>query len=450
MVTTVVYLNYKVGDTLSHTKKIANLHFPEGPAEGGNYLIIGSDSRAFVSDAAQEKAFGSKATQTGQRADVMMVLHIDPSQKSSYLVSFPRDLMVNFPGQGVRQLNSAFDAGAQGPQKVIDILNQDFDVKVNHYVQVNFKAFISVVDAIGTINVFFQNPTRDTFSGLNVPVPGCIALDGGNALAFVRSRHREELIGGQWRDRSGRSDLDRIGRQQDFIRRLAAKASGQASQNPLAAIDIANAVVPKLAVDAQLSTDDILRLVRTFRNVDPSQSGALEMTTLPVVPQPSNRNRLIVDQTLADPVLAKLRFGAATTTAPVSVQPSDVTVQVLNGSATAGAAGKAEAQFQERSFAPASPGNAATTVKTQVRYKPGAQAKAALVAQFLDGVGVPIEDPTLKDVDVSVVIGADWRGVHGQDTKVKASATSSTTVAKAVGNTAKTSASTKPAAGPVC
>ena len=63
MVTTVVVLNYKVTDTLANTKKIGRLHFPDGPAEGGNYLIIGSDSRAFVSDAAQEQAFGSKQEQ---------------------------------------------------------------------------------------------------------------------------------------------------------------------------------------------------------------------------------------------------------------------------------------------------------------------------------------------------------------------------------------------------
>ena len=96
----------------------------------------------------------------------MMVLHIDPTQKSSLLVSFPRDLMVAFPSGSDGQINSAFD---KGPQEVIDILKQDFNIDIHHYVQVDFKAFISVVDAVGKINVAFDHPTRDTYSGLNIP-----------------------------------------------------------------------------------------------------------------------------------------------------------------------------------------------------------------------------------------------------------------------------------------
>ncbi len=450
MVATVVVLNYKVSDTLARTKKISGLHFPDGPAQGGNYLIIGSDSRAFVDNAAEAKAFGSAQSQTGQRADVMMVLHIDPATKSNFLVSIPRDLLVNFPGQGIRQINSAFDS-VDGPQKVIDLLRDDFAVNVQHYVQVNFKAFISVVDAIGTINVQFDNPTRDTFSGLNIPNPGCIALDGNTALAFVRSRHMETLNPktGRWIDASPRADLDRIARQQDFIRKLASKASASAGQNPLDAINIANAVVPKLSVDKQLTSDDILRLVKTFRNVDPKQPGALEMQTLPVVPAPSDRNRLVVDQAKADPVLARLRaFGDTPTTAPASIDPSSVTVQVLNGTSINGAAGKALALLQERSFSPGSPSDAPSPVaKTQVRYAVGALAKAQLVARFLGGVGALIEDPTLKDVDVSVVIGTDWRGVHGQDKTVNATPT---TTAKGSAKGSKSSTTTTAPAGPVC
>jgi hypothetical protein len=87
--------------------------------------------------------------------------------------------------------------------------------------------------------------------------------------------------------------------------------------------------------------------------------------------------------------------------------------------------------------------------KTEVRYATGALAKAQLVARFLGGVGVLVDDPTLKDVDVSVVIGSDWRGVHGKDKTVKGPATSSTT-AKSSGKGSKSSTTTTAPAGPAC
>ena len=449
MGTAIVGLNLKVGSTLDSVPKIGGLTFPDGPAEGGNYLIIGSDSRAFVENATQEQAFGSKAKESGQRADVMMVLHIDPTQKTNLLVSFPRDLLVEIPGRGRDLINAAFN---DGPQQVINVMKSDFDISVNHYVQVNFQAFIGVVDAVGKIPVYFDGPARDAYSGLSIGFAGCTQLDGNNALAYVRARHLQiqDPQTKQWTDASRRGDLDRISRQQDFIRELAAKASAKAGQNPLAAIDIANAVVPKLTVDQQLGTDDILRLVKTFRNVDPAQPGALEMVTLPVIPSPSNANRLVAKQPEADQLLARLRAFGEAPAAPAKVQPADVTVRVLNGNNKLnGEAGRTLAAFQERAFGPAatSPiGNVSATATTQVRYAPNALAKAQLVARYLGGVGVLIEDPGLAGADVGVVIGADWRGVHSQGKPAKPPATSSTTAAKGSGSKSTNGSGSKPVA----
>src|SRR4029077_7055756 len=146
----------------------------------------------------------------------MMVLHIDPATKSNLLVSFPRDLLVTDPTSGRQvQNNGLFN---NGPQTVIDMLNKDFNVEVHHFVQIDFEAFIGVVDAVGKIPVYFPYPARDNYSGLNEPA-GCQSLDGNAALAYVRSRHLEYQKNGRWTDASPRADLDRINRQQDFIRK---------------------------------------------------------------------------------------------------------------------------------------------------------------------------------------------------------------------------------------
>ncbi len=443
MVSSVVVLNLKINDTIAGAKKVPNLTFPEGPAQGGNYLIIGSDSRAFVQDDIQAEAFGTAAEEGGQRADVMMVLHIDPEKKSNLLVSFPRDLLVPIPGTGrTGQINGVLN---DGPQAVIDLMKTDFDVDINHYVQVDFQAFIGVVDAIGEIAVYFPEPARDKFTGLNITGAGCTRLDGDSALAYVRSRHMQVLRDGSWRDGSPRGDLDRIQRQQDFIRKLAAAASAKAGQNPLDAIDIANAIVPNLALDDQLGKEDILRLVRTFRNVDPEQAGALEMETLPNMASTTDSGQLEVKQPEAEQVLARLRTFGGEQAAQRKVRPTDVVVSVENGTDRNGEAGKSLAQLQLRGFGPGSVSTVQATPSTLVRYKVGGLPQAQLVAKYLGGVGQLIEDPSITDVDVVVVIGADWRGVHGKNQKVKGPATTTTTAAKSkTSSTTGTGASEAP------
>ena len=225
---------------------------------------------------------------------------------------------------------------------------------------------------MGKIPVYFPYAARDTYSGLNVP-PGCQPLDGNAALAYVRSRHLQydKLGNGRWSDASPRADLDRITRQQDFIRKLASSASAKAGQNPLDALDIANAIVPKLKIDDQLSKDNILRLVKTFRNVDPKQEGALEMQTLPNVASTAQPGRLEVQQPQADQLLARLRtFGGDQSTAPAA-READTVVGVLNGSGRNGLAGTTLPKLQLRGFGPGPVGNAPPTRQTIVRYAAG-------------------------------------------------------------------------------
>ena len=238
-----------------------------------------------------------------------------------------------------------------------------------------------------------------------------------------------------------RADIDRITRQQDFIRKLASQASAARVRTPSTAIEIANAVVAKLTVDDKLSKDDILRLVKTFRNVDPTQTGALEMLTLPWRESTTQSGRLVPKQPDADQLIARLKaFGDSSAPSTATVQPADVTVQVLNGSDKNGAAGESLAKLQENGFAPGGVGNTPLTDSTTIRYAPDARAKAELVARYLGGVGQLVEDPSLSDVDVVVVIGSDWRGIHAKDKAAKPVATTTTSAAKKA---------TTPAAGSV-
>jgi LCP family protein required for cell wall assembly len=422
--------------------RITRVKLDEASTSGSvtNFLVIGSDTRAFVDNAQDASEFGSAASQRGQRSDTMMIVHVDPKRKRNLVVSIPRDLVVDIPGRGSQRFNAAFN---DGPQKVIDTVKANFGVRIQHYVEVDFAAFQGIVDAIGRVPVYFPYPARDRKSGLSVAAPGCQELDGRQALAYVRSRYLEYRIAGHWSDASPRADLDRIDRQHEFVRKLADTAVRAGIGNPLTASRIVDRIVTKLTVDTKMSRGDMLGLVEAFRKVDPASPGALEMATLPN--RPGGHGTLALEQPDADAMLARLRDDGKHRTGPSAVKPGDVRVQVLNASGTTGLAARTLDQLERAGFVGAGTGNASRAADTRVRYADGAGEKAALVQARLGG-GELVADATLgTDVDVVAVLGADYRGpAPANGTGSRSAGTSVTS-----GTKAATPATTKRAA-PAC
>jgi anionic cell wall polymer biosynthesis LytR-Cps2A-Psr (LCP) family protein len=87
---------------------------------------------------------------------------------------------------------------------------------------------------------------------LRVTQPGCVTLNGIDALAYVRSRHFSQEINGKWKEDQS-SDFGRISRQQDFIRRAATKAFASAKSNPLGVSSLVKAALKSVHPDASLN-----------------------------------------------------------------------------------------------------------------------------------------------------------------------------------------------------
>ena len=128
--------------------------------------------------------FGSASTQTGQRSDTIMLAHVGSGKGDSFLVSFPRDLWVNIPEIGHAKINAAFNAG---PQRVIETIEQNFDVPVSHYLQVDFAGFRKIVDAIGTVPIYFPAPARDDEDRSRRQARPAASTSSGDAGARVRA-----------------------------------------------------------------------------------------------------------------------------------------------------------------------------------------------------------------------------------------------------------------------
>lgn len=378
---------------------------------GGNYLLIGSDTRSFVSDAADAEAFGDEGDAGGQRSDTIMVLHFDPDSPRSLLVSFPRDLWVDIPGTGESKLNAAFN---NGPQSVVDTLDANFGVPIHHYVEVNFATFRELVDAVGTVPVFFPTPARDELSGLNVPYYGCAELDGAAALSFVRSRHLELLDTGtgRWENADAIPDLGRIGRQQAFLRVLGQRAMDRAFTNPFAANDIIDQAVGKLTLDRDFGRIDAFRLAAAFAG--DGGDGGLESQAVPTEPASRSGQSVLVPTDEAEGLLERLRdFETVAPSSDVdTATPATTRVRVLNATNVSGLAGEALADLVDHGFVDRGVGNTTDSLEiTEVRYRGGADGEAALVASFVIGPVELIEDDSIGGADVQLRLGTTFERI---------------------------------------
>jgi LCP family protein required for cell wall assembly len=403
--------------------KVATIHIDPAVLEpGNNYLFIGSDTRAVMHTKLEESQFGTTAdVGSGQRSDTIMVVHINPHSGQATLVSFPRDLWVAIPSMGSAKINAAFNAG---PQRVIETIEQDFNVPISHYLEINFLGFRNLVNTLGTIPIYFNTPARDAKTGLMIKTAGCKHLNGDQALAYVRSRYYERLINGQW-ETDPTSDLGRIQRQQYFLRTLATQAVHKAEHAPWHALSILDKMLASLSRDQRMGLNSLRAVAYAFSG----DAGPLVTMTLPTNRQfEQGQDALVLDDAKAAPILARLR-GAddnkKSSPATSHVAPSSVKVTVLNGSGRSGVASTALAALKRQGFVPASAATNADNSNysvTEVRYAPGAQNKAQLVLSRLGGAGKLVAlSSAAGNADVVVVLGADFSAVHAPSSQASGS-----------------------------
>ena len=400
-----------------------------------NYLIVGSDSRE-GGDPLDPRAADDHAP----LADTIMVVRVDPRSTAAKVLSFPRDLWVTQAGTGKQgRLNAAY---AAGPQELVDTLKAELGIEINHYVEVDFKGFEQVVSAIGGVPLWFDRAMRDRNTGLAVDHPGCITLDGRNALAFARSRHLQYYDQGRFRS-DGTGDLGRISRQQLFLRRVIDRAKAKGVSNPLTLKRLVDVGTSSVTLDDDLSVGELVAMGRQFSSFD---SSALQSFTLPNTPRTTSGGAAVVDvdRAAAEPILALFRATGptaptdpvpeTTTTVPVVhlVDPGDVTVTVLNSSGEQGVAFTAYRDLVARGFDVEHYGNGdelgrPTIKRTLVRYAPGRDYEALTVAAWVKGGARAVEDPSLPAGSVVLFLGGDFSTFAVPTTTTTSTTTTTTT-----------------------
>ncbi|MEI8001433.1 MAG: LCP family protein [Actinomycetes bacterium] len=411
----VVEVNSLIADQIAKIPRFDVAVTPPG-SDGANYLIVGSDSRAFVDNASDQAAFGDPNQETGKRSDTMMVLHVEPQAGRTLVVSFPRDLWVDIPGVGKSKINASFnqDLGG-GPDRVIATIQNNFGITINHYLEVDFVSFQEIVDAIGSVPVYLDRPLVDQFTGFVAFQSGCYQLNGTQALAWVRSRHLQYPDPGSGRlVDDPRADVGRIERQQEFIRRLMGTVMQRSLANPLTARDISQRVTPHLRVDRGFTTADALQLAQAFRTVTSDDTSAVEFTTFPSTDgQAGGQAVLFPDKTTGQSLLDRLTTFATAPPVVRTIAPTDVRVKVLNAAGRANLGQQTLDQLANLGFLKGGVGDdeRGRVAVTEVRVAAGADDKAQVLLRHVGTNAKLVSDPSIKGADLVLVLGSDFVGI---------------------------------------
>jgi LCP family protein required for cell wall assembly len=241
---------------------------------GTNWLLVGSDSREGLTKAERKELHTGK-DEGSQRTDTIMVIHIDDSGKPT-LVSLPRDSYITIPahialdGSSVEdrknKINTAYGKG--GAPLLVETVERNTGLHIDHYMEVGFKGIRDITDAVGGVNMCVPADVTDENSGLNL-LAGCQELDGKNALAYVRMRYADP-----------KGDLGRIERQQQFLSSVMKKVATPAVLlNPISMWKLVDAGTGSVNVGDGDSVTDISSLARAMRGLS---NGNGTLTTVPV------------------------------------------------------------------------------------------------------------------------------------------------------------------------
>jgi LCP family protein required for cell wall assembly len=276
-----------------------------------------------------------------------MVLHLSADNSWAAGVSIPRDSMVQMPDcvssdgtvvpGAVRQFNAAYPIG--GPACVQRTVEALTGLRIDHFVVVDFRGFVDMVDAVGGVTVYIPEPINDPQSRIFFDV-GCQTLDGKQSLDFVRVR---KGVGG-----GDGSDLGRIERQQAFLTSLIQKVtSSDVLFNPLELYGFLDAVTSSVTTDPGIGS--IRSMASVAVRVREIGLDSIEFTTVPNEAYPPDPNRVQWKQPEADELWRKLRLDEPLTPKPTAA-PS-----------TSGSAGPTDSQTPGSGEGTASPSPTLTT-----------------------------------------------------------------------------------------
>ena len=280
----------------------------KGPQKPLNVLVLGSDDR--------------KGTNIGGAtpglSDTTILLHLSADRTRAFGVSIPRDAMVQRPEclskngkdkipAGLTQFNAAYALG--GPACTIKTVEHLTNVRIDHFVVINFAGFKDMVNAIHGVTVCVPTEVNDTVGHIHLPA-GTYKVNGEQALDYVRVRHDLGAPNG---------DIGRMKRQQTFIAAMVAKVVSKGTlTNPVRLYNFLDAATSSLTTDAGFAhLSQLVSLGSSLKNIGLDN---IQFVTVPNEPYQPDPNRLQIAPSASklwrkvrlDEPLGRLSAGAVT------------------------------------------------------------------------------------------------------------------------------------------
>ncbi|MGW7086111.1 LCP family protein [Streptomyces sp. NPDC054871] len=242
---------------------------------GTNILLMGTDGRDTITRKEKRKFYaGGVACNC---TDTLMLVHVSEAGDHVSVVSLPRDSYAKIPAHRDKatgrerpahpgKINGAYAEG--GPALSVRTVEAMTGVRVDRYLQLDFRRFMDSVEMVGGVRVCTPRPLKDKTTKLDL-APGSHLLGGGRSLQYVRSRHVDTS-----------ADFGRIQRQQRFlVGALRSVRTENVLADPVRAAQLGRALVGAAWVDRGFSTEQILTLAAQLGRLPAS---SMEFTTVPV------------------------------------------------------------------------------------------------------------------------------------------------------------------------
>ena len=353
-----------------------------------NVLLLGIDTRDDGS--------------TTQNTDTMIVLSLDPVNKTAAMLSIPRDVYIDRPGVLVDKINAAYAVG--GPDLSRRVVEDLLGIRLNAYALVDFDAFTKIIDAVGGVVIDVRRPVRDE----SYPTPdygierlditaGPQLMDGQTALRFARSRHDT-------------NDYSRAQRQQLVLSALRTRiAEGDFIRGLPGLIDRVGSVV-----QTNFDPANILPLARFGSGIDGDSirsevlypcGGAYPHCELQSSTSAQNGFILIPDR-------AKIRDLAAALFYDPQVKSEGASIEVRSAGARTGVAQTIADRLTERAFTVSTVSDGASG-RSAVLVRNGSKRYTANALALQLG-GLPVDtlpSSETSSADIVVRVGSDFKGL---------------------------------------